>query len=75
MSVQISVLVQAPAHSGIGGALSYEHSESLVPGTLVRVPLGKRETLGVVVAHEVSTEEPTPRHYARSRACCPTFHP
>ena len=50
MAVLISVLVQTPAHSGLGSALHYEHPLELPVGTLVRVPLGQRETLGVVVA-------------------------
>ncbi|MDQ7743803.1 replication restart helicase PriA [Hydrogenophaga pseudoflava] len=43
-----SVVVAAPAHSGLGPALSYRSELSLAPGTLVRVPLGAREVLGVV---------------------------
>ena len=48
MSHQISVMVHTPAHSGIGGALTYESDTAHAPGTLVRVPLGSRELLGVV---------------------------
>ena len=48
MSHQISVMVHTPAHSGIGGALTYESNATHAPGTLVRVPLGSRELLGVV---------------------------
>jgi primosomal protein N' (replication factor Y) len=48
MSHQISVMVHTPAHSGIGGALTYESDTVHAPGTLVRVPLGSRELLGVV---------------------------
>ncbi len=44
----IPVLVQTPAHSRIGGALSYQSEQPLAAGSLVRVPLGRRETLGVV---------------------------
>ncbi|MEO8545291.1 MAG: primosomal protein N' [Burkholderiaceae bacterium] len=44
----IPVLIQTPAHSRIGTALTYQSVQPLAPGTLVRVPLGKRETLGVV---------------------------
>ncbi len=47
---RLSVLVQSPAHSQIGGPLTYLSERLLQPGTLVRVPLGKRETLGVVWA-------------------------
>jgi primosomal protein N' (replication factor Y) len=43
-----SVVVATPAHSGLGPALSYRSELSLAPGTLVRVPLGAREVLGVV---------------------------
>ena len=42
------VLIQTPAHSRIATALTYQSEHPLAPGTLVRVPLGKRETLGVV---------------------------
>ncbi len=44
----LSVLVQTPAHSQMAGALSYRSALPLPAGTLVRVPLGKREILGVV---------------------------
>ncbi len=43
-----SVIVATPAHSGVGTALSYRSESLLAPGTLVRVPLGSREVLGVV---------------------------
>ncbi|MBT9553728.1 MAG: primosomal protein N' [Hydrogenophaga sp.] len=42
------VVIATPAHSGVGGILSYRSELSLTPGTLVRVPLGAREVLGVV---------------------------
>ncbi|MCM2295998.1 primosomal protein N' [Rhodoferax sp.] len=42
------VLVHTPAHSQMAGALSYWSEAPLPPGTLVRVPLGQRELLGVV---------------------------
>ncbi|WP_374411146.1 primosomal protein N' [Hydrogenophaga sp.] len=42
-----SVVVATPAHSGLGPVLSYRSELSLAPGTLVRVPLGAREVLGV----------------------------
>ena len=45
---KIPVLVQTPAHSLIGAALTYQSELPLSPGTMVRVPLGRRETLGVV---------------------------
>ena len=48
MSHLVSVLVQTPAHSQLAGALTYRSKLLLTPGTLVRVPLGTRELLGVV---------------------------
>jgi primosomal protein N' (replication factor Y) len=48
MPQQLPVLVQTPAHSQVGGTLSYLSEPALAPGTLVRVPLGRRETLGIV---------------------------
>ena len=43
-----NVVVATPAHSGVGASLSYRSEPLLAPGTLVRVPLGQREVLGVV---------------------------
>ena len=48
MNHRLSVLVQTPAHSQVAGPLTYLSEQMLQPGTLVRVPFGKRETLGVV---------------------------
>ena len=48
MNHRLSVLVQTPAHSQVAGPLTYLSEQILQPGTLVRVPFGKRETLGVV---------------------------
>ena len=44
----LSVMVATPAHSRLTGPLVYLSELELAPGTLVRVPLGKRETLGLV---------------------------
>ena len=48
MSAWLPVLVHTPAHASMGPVLTYRHRELLPAGTLVRVPLGARETLGVV---------------------------
>jgi primosomal protein N' (replication factor Y) (superfamily II helicase) len=48
MSCWLQVVVATPAHSAIAGPLTYRHASPLAPGTLVRVPLGRREVLGVV---------------------------
>jgi primosomal protein N' (replication factor Y) len=48
MSHALPVLVHTPAHAALGSVLTYRSEQPLPAGTLVRVPLGKRETLGVV---------------------------
>ena len=48
MNTWLCVLVQTPAHSALGSVLTYRSPQALPLGSLVRVPLGKRETLGVV---------------------------
>jgi primosomal protein N' (replication factor Y) len=48
MPHRLAVVVPTPAHSSISGPLSYISELPLAPGTLVRVPLGRREVLGVV---------------------------
>ncbi|HSV70806.1 MAG TPA: primosomal protein N' [Methylibium sp.] len=45
---RVAVAVEAPAHSGLQGPLDYLAERPLAPGTLVRVPLGRREVAGVV---------------------------
>ena len=59
-SVLLRVAVDAPAHSGLGGALDYLGEQLLAPGTLLRVPLGKRELLGIVW-HRVAAQPGEPQ--------------
>ena len=47
-SQRIRVAVDAPQHSGITGPLDYLSEQALAPGSLVRVPLGRRELMGIV---------------------------
>ncbi len=44
----LDVAVSAPAHSQVGGLLTYSCERPVQVGHLVRVPFGKREVLGVV---------------------------
>lgn len=44
----VQVAVEAPTHTGLGAPLDYLSERPLSPGTLVRVPLGKREVTGIV---------------------------
>ena len=55
----VLVAVHTPAHSALGELLSYTSAQPLVPGTLVRVPLGQREVLGVVWAGTAEVPEGT----------------
>ncbi len=50
MNWRLEVAVQTPAHSALGDTLSYASAVPLDVGTLVRVPLGRREVLGVVMS-------------------------
>jgi primosomal protein N' (replication factor Y) len=48
MSHVVHVVVPTPAHSTVAGPLSYRSELPLAAGTLVRVPLGRRDVCGVV---------------------------
>jgi len=45
---RFKVAVDAPSHSGLQNTLDYLSERPLEPGMLVHVPLGRRETLGIV---------------------------
>ncbi len=45
---RLQVAVDAPQHSGLTGPLTYRATQAWPPGTLLQVPLGKRELLGLV---------------------------
>lgn len=67
MSYWLQVVVAAPAHSSIAGPLTYQSELPLAAGSLVRVPLGKREVLGVVwetIADSGALLEMQTRHVA-----------
>ncbi|WP_440108563.1 replication restart helicase PriA [Acidovorax sp. BL-A-41-H1] len=53
----VHVALHTPSHSGVGDLLSYASDRALPPGTLVRVPLGTREVLGVVWDADAATGE------------------
>ncbi|MDT9000047.1 primosomal protein N' [Paucibacter sp. APW11] len=46
--LRLRVAVDAPQHSGIAAPLDYLSERPLAPGTLLQVPLGKRELLAIV---------------------------
>jgi primosomal protein N' (replication factor Y) len=58
--LNLAVAVEAPRHSAVGGLLDYSHAEDLPPGTLVRVPLGRREVAGLVWTRPLDAEPAPP---------------
>ncbi len=54
---RVGVVVEAPQHSGLWGALDYLHPQALPAGALVRVPLGRRVVTGVVWDRAESADE------------------
>ena len=55
---RLRVAVDAPQHSGISGPLDYLSERTLAPGTLVQVPLGRRELTGIVWPGEPAPAAP-----------------
>ncbi|MFY9513538.1 MAG: primosomal protein N' [Rubrivivax sp.] len=45
---RICVAVETPQHAALGGLLDYRCEPPLPPGTLLRVPLGRRDVPGIV---------------------------
>ena len=54
----IRVAVETPRHSAVGGLLDYSTTQPLLPGTLLSVPLGRRETPGIVWAQAPPADLP-----------------
>ncbi|HEV8690577.1 MAG TPA: primosomal protein N' [Ideonella sp.] len=46
--IRARVAVDTPAHAGLGDLLDYESEQPLAAGTMVRVPLGRRDVPGIV---------------------------
>jgi primosomal protein N' (replication factor Y) len=47
-AARVQVVVEAPRHAALSEALDYQNETALPAGTLVRVPLGRREVAGLV---------------------------
>jgi primosomal protein N' (replication factor Y) len=47
MSHTVPVALEAPRHAALGPLLDYTSEQPLAPGTLLRVPLGRREVAGI----------------------------
>jgi len=48
VSHKVPVALDAPRHAGLGALLDYASEQALSAGTLLRVPLGRREVAGLV---------------------------
>ena len=70
MTHWLSIAVPTPAHSGLGEPLTYASPAPLPPGSIVRVPLGAREVLGVVWS---TAEPPEPALEAQVRPVAGAF--
>ena len=60
MENQVDVIVDLPAHSQVDQALSYACQVGIAPGTLVRVPLGKKNVMGIVWTTDGKAADPAP---------------
>jgi primosomal protein N' (replication factor Y) len=56
--IRVRVAVEIPQHAGLCDTLDYLSECKLAPGTLVRVPLGKRDVPGVVWPDETGDAQP-----------------
>ncbi len=56
--VRVTVAVETPRHSAVGGLLDYRAAHDLPAGTLLRVPLGRREVPGLVWDRPMQAAEP-----------------
>ena len=67
--VVVMVLVDAPRHAALSPALSYASERPLAPGTLVRVPFGRREVAGLVWSAAPVEASPTTELKAVAQVC------
>ena len=65
MQKWLEVAVSAPAHSQVGGLLTYVTELPVTEGQLVRVPFGNREVLGVVWGVHATAPENLGTHALR----------
>jgi primosomal protein N' (replication factor Y) len=58
--MRLGVAVDAPQYAALGDVLHYLSAQALPPGSLLRVPLGRRDTLGLVWEQVSDEVPPTP---------------
>ena len=59
LRIALRVAVDTPQHTALRGPLGYSADADLAPGTLVRVPLGRREVAGVVWPGDAPAADPS----------------
>jgi primosomal protein N' (replication factor Y) len=74
-ATRLRVAVDAPQHTGLSAPLDYSCGHALPPGTLVRVPFGRREVPGVVWHGEPGTDPVELRPVAAALTCLPPLGP
>ena len=57
---RVAVAIDAPQYAGLGSLLTYASERPLAPGTLARVPLGRREVTGLVWDHDFAAIDGAP---------------
>ena len=57
---RLAVAVEMPRHSALDGLLDYTSERALAPGTLLRVPLGRREVPGIAWGPAASRADAAP---------------
>ena len=71
-----AVAVETPRYSAVGGLLDYASEQPLPPGTMVRVPLGRRDVPGIVWQRTAGAPDRRRRRIARRwRRCLSSLPP
>ena len=68
---RVPVAVDVPQHSGLVDLLDYESERPLAAGTLVRVPLGRRDVPGVGWQGGAQSLDPAPDGAGLSKSTPP----
>jgi primosomal protein N' (replication factor Y) (superfamily II helicase) len=58
---RVAVAIDAPQYAGMSSLLTYESEQTLAPGSLVRVPLGRREVTGLAWDADFAAGDSAPR--------------